>query len=67
MEFLAYGGTAGAIISLCLMLPAWGRRLATPLAAVGAMSLTAYAGHVVMLYLWPDSFGNATTPRGNWP
>ena len=67
MEFRAYGGTAVAIISLCLLLPTWGRRLATPLAAVGAMSLTAYAGHVVMLYLWPDFFGNATTPRGNWP
>ncbi|WP_420746338.1 DUF418 domain-containing protein [Ornithinimicrobium sp. Y1847] len=58
MEFLAFGGTAVAIVALCLLLPLWRRRLALPLAAVGAMSLTAYSAHVVMVYLWPDFFMN---------
>ena len=66
-EFLGFGGTAAAVVALCLLLPPWSRRITLPLAAVGAMSLTAYCAHVVMLYLWPGYFLDTAHPDGNWP
>lgn len=66
-EFLGFGGTAAAIVALCLLLPTWLRRLALPLAAVGAMSLTAYSAHVLLIYGWPSFFMDPSYPHGNWP
>lgn len=64
-EFLGSGGVAVAVLGLCLMAPLWLRRILTPLAAVGSMSLTAYCAHVIAIYGWPGFFGNGD--EGNLP
>lgn len=57
-EILGSGGVALAILALCLLLPAAASRtVLAPLAAVGAMSLTAYSTHVVVLALLPMMVG----------
>lgn len=53
-EILGSGGVALAVTGLCLLVPdVAARTVLAPLAAVGAMSLTAYSAHVVVLALIP--------------
>lgn len=57
-EILGSGGVALAILAVCLLLPAAASRtVLAPLAAVGAMSLSAYSLHVVVLALFPAMVG----------
>lgn len=65
-EFLGSGGVALAIVALCCLAPRWLRIVLTPVASVGAMSLTAYSAHVLMVYFLPGFFGTFGE-RGNVP
>lgn len=55
-EALGSGGVAVAILGLCLSAPVWLQRLLTPISSVGALSLTAYSGHIIALAVAPDFF-----------
>lgn len=48
-EIVGSGGLAVAVIGLCLLLARRLRALLLPLAALGSMPLTAYAGHLLLL------------------
>lgn len=70
VEFLGFGGTAVAVLAACCLLPLWARRLCLPLAAVGAVALTAYAAHVVLIWVFPWFAVGGTSADGtvsNWP
>lgn len=57
-EIVGSGGVALAILGLCLLAPpVLGRTVLAPLAAVGAMSLTAYSVHVLVLAMVPPMVG----------
>lgn len=57
MEMLAAGALAVAVLGACLLAPAALRKILAPLAATGAMTLTAYCGHIVVLALFPELMG----------
>lgn len=68
IEALGSGGVAVAVIAACCLLPLVARRVLRPLAAVGSMALTAYAAHIVMFYIWPDTFsGTGMGDTNNMP
>ena len=56
---LASAGFAVAVIALCLVVADALPRLSYPLASVGAMALTAYSLHIVVLWTLPDVSGGA--------
>ncbi|WP_448624747.1 heparan-alpha-glucosaminide N-acetyltransferase domain-containing protein [Geodermatophilus sp. URMC 64] len=58
---LASAGFAAAVIAVCLLAADALPRLAFPLAAVGAMALTVYAAHIVVLRMFPPdgTYGGA--------
>lgn len=59
-EAVGSGGFALALIGLCLFIGGLSRNLLFPLAAVGSMSLTAYATHVIAIAIEPDWSGSAS-------
>ncbi|USR79498.1 DUF418 domain-containing protein [Arcanobacterium pinnipediorum] len=58
LETLGSGGFAIAILGGCLLIGAAARHVLYPLAALGSMPLTAYCGHIVALYFFPDWVGS---------
>ncbi|MBB5494497.1 heparan-alpha-glucosaminide N-acetyltransferase domain-containing protein [Nocardiopsis metallicus] len=54
LEIIASGGFALAVVGACLLLAAPLRWILIPIAAVGAMPLTAYAAHVVSFAVLSD-------------
>ncbi|TCP49247.1 putative membrane protein YeiB [Tamaricihabitans halophyticus] len=48
-EILGGIGVAFVVIALCLLIARWVRPLLAPIASVGALALTAYAGHHLVL------------------
>ncbi|MFC7448440.1 heparan-alpha-glucosaminide N-acetyltransferase domain-containing protein [Rhodococcus daqingensis] len=62
-EVVGSGGVALAVLGLCLLAGRAVPRLLTPVAALGAMPLTIYAGHIVALavLLRSDSFTQSWT------
>lgn len=70
LEILGSGGLAVALIALCVLVAPRIRPVIVPLAALGAMPLTAYSAHIVSLmilqggpggYLQPDNLVWAVT------
>ena len=53
-EVVGSTGFALAVLALCLLAAPHARRLLYPLAAVGSMALSAYTGHVVIVYFIGD-------------
>ena len=51
-EILGSGGFAVVVIALCLLVTARLRWVLLPLAALGAMPLTAYSAHIVAFLVW---------------
>lgn len=65
LEIFGSGGFAIATIGLCLLLAKPLRWLLIPLAALGAMPLTAYTGHlVIMVLVWGP--GNLPESNAAW-
>jgi uncharacterized membrane protein YeiB len=59
----ASAGFATAVIAVCLVAASTLPRLAFPIAAVGALALTVYAGHIVVLRIFPP---DGTYGGGVW-
>ena len=58
-EVVGSGGFAIALTGLCLLIGRASRNALRPLAAVGSMSLTVYATHLVVLGTMPDLANNS--------
>ena len=58
-EVVGSGGFAIALTGLCLLIGRASRNALRPLAAVGSMSLTVYATHLVILGTMPDLANNS--------
>lgn len=58
-EVVGSGGFAIALTGLCLLIGRASRNVLRPLAAVGSMSLTVYATHLVILGTMPDLANNS--------
>jgi hypothetical protein len=53
-EIIGSGGVALAVLATCLLIAGTAGRLLAPLTAVGALALSVYAGHIVVLALLPS-------------
>lgn len=53
LDLLHTSGVAAAVIGLCLFVTHWNRKLLLPLSGAGAMTLTLYTAHVLMLSIAP--------------
>lgn len=60
-EALGSGGVAVAVIALCCLIPGRLRIVFRPLASVGAMALTAYVAHVLMIHFGASYFAERET------
>ncbi|MBV2363148.1 heparan-alpha-glucosaminide N-acetyltransferase domain-containing protein [Streptomonospora nanhaiensis] len=60
LEILGAGGTAIAVLGLCLLLGDLLRIVCYPIAAVGALALTVYVAHVLLLWAAETALLDAT-------
>lgn len=65
-EILGSGGLAVAIIGLCLLATRVLRWLWLPLAALGSMPLSAYAGHVIVIRAMSGPYGEFIDSNERW-
>lgn len=66
VEYAASGGLAVAVLGLCLLIGPPLRRILTPLTMVGAMPLTAYSVHVLVLFIAVGPYGYVTDNAFFW-
>lgn len=67
-EIIGSGGFALVVLGLCLLIGRVGRRVLTPMTAMGSMPLTAYAAHIIVILIWmggPMGTGLQTS-SGRW-
>ncbi|GAA4900913.1 heparan-alpha-glucosaminide N-acetyltransferase domain-containing protein [Streptomonospora salina] len=60
LEILGAGGVAVAVLGLCLLAERALRRVGYPLAAVGALALTVYVGHVLLIWVADNGLWRGT-------
>lgn len=53
LDLLHTSGVAAAVIGLCLFITHWNRQLLLPISGAGAMTLTLYTAHVLLLSIAP--------------
>ena len=66
MEVLGSGGLALALVGLLLLVGRWLRYPLLPIAALGAMPLTAYAMHVIVIWIMGGPGGWVDDPTFFW-
>ncbi|QBI54318.1 DUF418 domain-containing protein [Streptomonospora litoralis] len=71
LELAGAGGAAIAVLGMCLLAEPGLRRAGYPLAAVGALALTVYVGHVLLIWvaendLWQGTFLQWATDNLAW-
>lgn len=65
-EILGSGGFAAAVIALCLLVSRWLRWVLLPVAALGAMPLTAYSAHIVVFLVAAGPLSMPSDASGWW-
>jgi uncharacterized membrane protein YeiB len=58
----AAGGAAAAVLGGCLLVGEWLRWVLYPVAAVGALALTAYVAHVLLIWVAERPWGALLDP-----
>jgi|UPI00082F68E2 uncharacterized membrane protein YeiB len=62
LEVFAAGGAAAAVLGGCLLVGEWLRWVLYPVAAVGALALTAYVAHVLLIWVAERPWGALLDP-----